>query len=156
MPTLVWIFLFYFGTIITSQGQADPCHCLSFGLNFYQGAEELAFIPVPTTIQQEGKLIQVYEEQNLGQLTAIAVLSSPPRRNSPPLEMLDWKEAQMPEISFHAAWNFDLEAAYQRRAAFAENQKKELANLYPFQFLPPMNNTLYLEIYLLEYYQKDQ
>lgn len=155
MPLLFWLLLACLGSGTILQAQGNPCHCLSFRLDFHEGAEDLAFIPVES-YEQEGKQIQVYQEQNFGNLTAVAVLGHSPEKSSPSLEQLEWQVDTQPSIGIHAAWNFDLKAAYQERTAFAKRHQKSLTDLHPFSFLPPMNSELQLQVYLVDDYQKGQ
>lgn len=155
MPILLWICLCCFLSLPIVQGQADPCYCLSFGVDFYEGAEDLSFVPVEVR-EQEGQLIQVYQEQNLGQLTAIAVMDLPPQKSSPALESLHWLTSPPNSISFHAAWKFDLKTAQEKMAAYAKSHHKELSELHTFNFLPPMDSKLHLQVFLVYNYKEKQ
>lgn len=155
MSLLFWLSLACLGSVTVLQGQGNPCHCLSFELDFYKEAEDLAFVPIES-YEQEGKQVQVYQEQNFGNLTAVAVLSHSPEKSSPILERLEWQAKGQSSIGFHAAWNFDLKTAYRERTAFAKRHQKSLADLHPFSFLPPMDSELQLQVYLVDDYQKGQ
>lgn len=154
MPILLCLLLLSLGSV-TLQAQGDPCHCLGFGIDIHDGATNLEWVPIASR-EQHGQQRHIYKAQNRSGLTAIVLIDHPPKESSPVLERLEWQASAQPSIAFQANWKFDLKTAYQARTAFAKKHHKSLADLHPFDFLPPMNSALQVQVYLVYGYEKDQ
>ncbi len=156
MPSLLYTWLCCcFGLLwtSTSYAQDSPCHCLRFGLEFYDGAMDLHFVADSTLITKKGEKKRLYREQNYGHLMALVSLTTSPKKSCPTVSYSTMNAEGSSDIVVYAEWAYDFEKAEQRLQAFSKNNRQAVRPLNRFDFLPPMNNTIEVHVQLFPVYK---